>query len=66
MSYSIETLTSESDVESIESAAEADSKVVGHYTNLFWSIDQVMGVGFTNYGSTGCYNATKTKRGKMI
>ncbi|MGN0390378.1 MAG: hypothetical protein ACI4L2_06150, partial [Wujia sp.] len=55
----IGTLTSESDVSAIESAAEDDNKEVGHYTNLFWSVDQVMGVGFTNYGGTGCYNATK-------
>lgn len=31
---------------------------VGHYTNLFWDTDQIMGVGFTNYAVTWCYNAS--------
>ena len=38
--------------------AEAQNKEIGHYTNLFYATDQVMGVGFTQYQNTACYNAS--------
>ena len=38
--------------------AEAHNVEVGHYTNLFWAADQLMGVGFTQYRTTACYNAS--------
>ena len=47
------------DVTRIEEEADRQKVVVGHYTNLFWAKDQVMGVGFTRYWSTSCYNASK-------
>lgn len=50
-------LDNESDVREIERLASAEGKKVGHYTNLFWAADQVMGVGYTNYRATSCYNA---------
>lgn len=46
------------DVARIEEEADRQKAVVGHYTNLFWAKDQVMGVGFTRYWSTSCYNAS--------
>lgn len=42
----------------IEQEAEKRDVVIGHYTNLFWSADQVMGVGYTQYSRTSCYNAS--------
>lgn len=36
-------LSKESDVDAIEELADSERKTVGHYTNLFWSVDQVMG-----------------------
>ena len=52
-------ITSWDDVQRIEEEAERRGAEVGHYTNLFWAADQVMGVGYTQYRSTSCYNASK-------
>jgi len=51
-------IASMADVSRIESEADKQGVVVGHYTNLFWAADQVMGVGFTGYQNTSCYNAS--------
>ena len=52
-------LSSEEDLKKVIDQAETvDRKTVGHYTNLFWAADQVMGVGFTNHNGTTCYNAS--------
>ncbi len=59
-SLGISVLSRESDVEAIENLADSQRKTVGHYTNLFWSVDQVMGIGYTDYGGTSCYSATKS------
>ena len=52
-------ITSWDDVQRVEEEAERRGAEVGHYTNLFWAADQVMGVGYTQYRSTSCYNASK-------
>lgn len=52
-------ITSAEDVDRIEKEACYQGLVVGHYTNLFWAADQVMGVGYTQYRETSCYNASK-------
>ncbi len=60
-SLGMSVLSKESDVKAITDLADAQKKTVTHYTNLFWSADQVMGIGVTDYGSygtTSCYNAT--------
>ena len=54
----ISSLSSEEDIRKVESVASEKGYTIGHYTNLFWAVDQLMGVGFTNYGGT-CYNASK-------
>ena len=51
-------LTSEEDIRKVIKEAENNNWEVGHYTNLFWAVDQVMGIGFTNYSGTNCYNAS--------
>lgn len=56
-SLAISTLENEEDVAEIEEAAEAQNMTVGHYTNLFYDANQVMGIGYTNYSGTCCYNA---------
>lgn len=53
-------ITSMDDVARVEEEADNQGAVVGHYTNLFWSADQVMGVGYTQYRGTSCYNASKS------
>ncbi len=53
-------ITSMNDVAEIEKEADRQDAVIGHYTNLFWAADQVMGVGFTQYRVTSCYNASKS------
>ncbi len=57
-------LADEAQLEKIDDYANGEGIVIGHYTNLFWAIDQIMGVGFTDYSKkysygTWCYNATK-------
>ena len=52
-------LSSESDLSKIETKANELKIKVGHYMNLFWAADQIMGIGFTNYDGTCCYNASK-------
>ena len=52
-------ITSMDDVARIETESDNQGVVVGHYTNLFWAADQVMGVGYTQYKRTSCYNASK-------
>lgn len=52
-------ITSMKDVARIEKEADQQGVVVGHYTNLLWAADQVMGVGYTQYRGTSCYNASK-------
>ena len=52
-------ITSWDDVQRVEEEAEQQGAEIGHYTNLFWAADQVMGVGYTQYRSTSCYNASK-------
>lgn len=47
-------------LQQIEHEAEARNVVVGHYTNLFYAADQLMGVGFTQYRNTSCYNASES------
>ena len=55
----MEKLSSEEDLKKVINQAETvDRKTVGHYTNLFWAADQVMGAGFTNNYGTTCYNAS--------
>lgn len=51
-------LTSET-LRQIEAEAAVQGVTIGHYTNLFWAVDQAMGVGFTQYNATSCYNASK-------
>ena len=51
-------ITSMDEVARIEAEADKQGFVVGHYTNLFWATDQVMGVGLTQYRGTSCYNAS--------
>jgi LPXTG-motif cell wall-anchored protein len=46
------------EVARIEEEAERQGDEVGHYTNLFCAVDQVMGVGYTRYSRTYCYNAS--------
>ena len=55
----LDVLTSEDDVEKIEYLAMSEGEEVGHYTNLFFATDQVMGVGHCSYNNTYCYNASK-------
>ena len=63
-SLGITKITGLDDIRRIEREAEKRGIVVGHYTNLFWESDQIMGVGYTQYGkrfkNTFCYNAGKT------
>ena len=56
----ITTITSLDQIKAIEDYADDNNITIGHYTNLFWSADQVMGVGYTPYSNTACYNATKS------
>ena len=61
------TITSSSDVYKVESKAADNNKIVGHYTNMFYFKNQIMGVGFDKYGTYGdtmCYNAVSTSSGK--
>ena len=60
----IETITSWDDIKTIESLAEEKRYTVGHYTNLFWNADQVMGAGYTPYRKTSCFNASKASNYK--
>ena len=53
-------ITSTDDVKRIKEEADNQGVIVGHYTNLFWAADQVMGVGYTQYRGTSCYNASKS------
>ena len=53
-------ITSMNDVAEIEKEANRQDVVIGHYTNLFYAADQVMGVGFTQYRVTSCYNASNS------
>lgn len=48
----------EATLQQIKAEAKARNVEVGHYTNLFWAADQLMGVGFTQYRTTACYNAS--------
>lgn len=52
-------ITGSADIKRIEAEASKYNTTVGHYTNLFWSADQLMGVAYTDYGKTFCYNASK-------
>jgi Rps23 Pro-64 3,4-dihydroxylase Tpa1-like proline 4-hydroxylase len=58
-SLGIISLTSEADVSDIEKEAASQGKTIGHYTNLFYAADQIMGAGYTDYSRTSCYNASK-------
>ena len=49
----------ETTLKQIKREASSRNVVVGHYTNLFWAADQLMGVGFTQYRTTSCYNASE-------
>lgn len=53
-------ITSDEDVRRIIDEGYSQNVVVGHYTDLFWSIDQVMGVGYTDYKRTSCYKASNS------
>ena len=53
-------ITSMDEVRRIEKEADDQGVEVGHYTNLFMAVDQAMGVGFTQYRTTSCYNASRT------
>ena len=55
----ITTIRSEEDIYRIEEEADRQNMEVGHYTNLMLAPRQVMGVGYTDYGNTYCYNASK-------
>ena len=55
----IDRVTSTEDIRRIENYADENGYTIGHYTNLFWDADQVMGVGYTPYSNTFCYNASK-------
>ena len=57
----------DSQVEAIEDAAADDGETVGHYTGLFYSEDQAMGVGWCTYKNdygnrTASYNCTTASR----
>lgn len=52
------TVINEATLQQIKKEANTRNVVVGHYTNLFWAADQLMGVGFTQYRTTACYNAS--------
>lgn len=54
------TEVNDSTLKQINDKANTRGITIGHYANLFWAQDQIMGVGWTNYRSTSCYNATKT------
>ena len=56
----ITTITSRDQINQIEDYADDNNMTIGHYTALFWSEDQVMGVGYTPYLKTACYNASKS------
>lgn len=50
-------LTSEQ-IKAIDNTAMEQGFIIGHYTNLFWDTEQVMGIGYTPYGgNVFCYNA---------
>ena len=57
-SLEMEGLDTEGDVSRVKKAAQLLRLEVGHYTNLFWARNQVMGIGYTQYRGTTCYNAT--------
>ncbi|MGN0394858.1 MAG: fibronectin type III domain-containing protein [Coprococcus sp.] len=53
-------ITSQDQLAAVRERANEEGISIGHYTNLFWAVDQVMGIGYTNYGkygNTGCFNA---------
>ena len=50
-------LSSEAEVKTLRSEANKRGRTVGHYANLFYAVNQVMGIGFTNYNSILCFNA---------
>lgn len=52
-------ITTEDQLNAVENRANEDGVTIGHYTNLFWAADQVMGIGYTSYRGTGCFNASK-------
>ena len=56
----ITTITSRDQIKQIEDYADENSITIGHYTALFWSEEDVMGVGYTPYSKTACYNASKS------
>ena len=56
----ITTITSRDQIKQIEDYADDNNITIGHYTALFWSENQVMGVGYTPYSRTACYNASKS------
>lgn len=52
------TKITESTVRQIYAEADRRNSTVGHYTNLMYAVDQVMGVGYTDYRRTYGYNAS--------
>ena len=57
----ITAITSTEDLARISREADARGEMIGHYTNLMWAADQVMGVGVTQYYRTSCYNASSAE-----
>ena len=61
----IETITSLQDVRAIQIEASKQGLVIGHYTNLFYAVDEVMGVGrndYSRYRVTFSYNASQNNK----
>ena len=56
----IDKITSNDQLKQIEKYADDNKMVIGHYTNLFYKDEQVMGVGFTPYNRVFCYNAASS------
>ena len=56
----IATIDSLDQIKAIKDYADENKITIGHYTNMFWSADQAMAIGYTPYYKTACFNATKS------
>lgn len=54
----MQSLSSFQDAQTVYNTASGNHVTVGHYTNMFWAQDQIMGVGYTDYRGTACFNAS--------
>ena len=57
-SMGMQSLSSIQDARTVDNTATSNGVTVGHYTSMFWAQDQIMGVGYTDYNGTSCYNAS--------